>query len=40
MDFPVADLNCYIYVLFKVITNLKFNKCCFIKDDLQSIFIL
>jgi hypothetical protein len=31
-------LMCFIYVLFIVITNLKFYKRCFIKDDLQKHF--
>jgi hypothetical protein len=38
MDFPMdfwLILMCVINVLLKVITNLKFYKCCFIKDDLQ-----
>ncbi len=31
---------CFINVLFKVITNLKFYKKCFIKDDLQKYFCI
>jgi hypothetical protein len=38
MDFPIdfwMFYICFINVLFKVITNFKFNKYCFIKGDLR-----
>jgi hypothetical protein len=41
MDFPMEiwlSGMFFIDVLFKVITNLKFYKRCFIKDDLQKYF--
>jgi hypothetical protein len=39
MDFWLF-LMCFSNVLFKVITNLKFCKHCFIKDDLQNHFCM
>ncbi len=43
IDFPMdfwLFLMCFINVLFKVITNLKFYNRCFIKDNLQKHFCI